>query len=267
MDVTRLLPALVTGLAELPACKGIFLSGSHARGTNDPFSDLDLVLVVDPADHPVVKDQAHALIDPLSPLVMFRTFPGQATTLINAVTATWDRIDLLLEAPDRFVRRPAQGLRPLDDPTGLAASLSAASDDPASTKRRILQTTEDFLRILGLLSVGLGRGEYVLCTMGAGHLRDHLITLMKAEAGTLGEGALHLSRSVSPADMAILTAIPMPPADRDSIVAAHMALAQAFIPRARAFHARHALTWPEAFEAATRAHLADTLGRSGEGLW
>jgi hypothetical protein len=267
MDVARLLPALVAGLAELPACKGIFLSGSHARGTNDAFSDLDLVLVVDPADHPVVKDQARALIDPLSPVVMFRAMTGPSTTLINVVTADWDRIDFLLEAPDRFVRRPAQSLRPLDDPTGLAASLPAFGEDQVSTNSRIVQATEDFLRVLGLLSVGLGRGEHVLCTMGAGHLRDHLIALMKAEAGTLAEGALHLSRSVSPGDMAILTSIPMPTADRDSVIAAHLALARAFIPKARAFHAQHALAWPDAFEGATRAHLAQTLGRSGEGLW
>jgi hypothetical protein len=158
-------------------------------------------------------------------------------------------------------------VRPLHDLARLAASLRAPAEDTAQVARLITQTTEEFLRVLGLLHVGLGRREFVLCTLGAGHLRDHLITLMKAEAGTLGEGALHLSRSISTADMAVLTGLPVAHPERDSVLAAHLALARAFLPRARDWHDRHQLVWPQEFETATKAHLSRTLDLPEDSLW
>ncbi len=267
MDAARLLPRLITGLGSISGCDGLFLSGSHARGSQDQFSDLDLVVVIDPAHHAPATDQVAVQLGALATLVMFRASGGPTSTLINAITTDWDRIDLLFQAKDRFLNRASSSVRPLHDPENLAARLRPAADDTAQDGRRITQTTEEFLRILGLLHVGLGRREYLLCTLGAGHLRDLLITQMKVEAGTLGEGALHLSRSISPADLAVLTALPTPDPDRDGVIAAHLALARAFLPRARVWHDRHQLAWPQAFEAATKTHLSRTLDLLEDSLW
>jgi hypothetical protein len=60
-------------------------------------------------------------------------------------------------------------------------------------------------------------------------LRDMLIDLMQEDAALPEvQGALHLSRLLPPGDMAILTALP--PARPD--VAAHLAIARTFVPRA-----------------------------------
>jgi hypothetical protein len=267
MEAMRLLPRLITSLSSISTCDGLYLSGSHARGTEDAFSDLDLVLVSDPSHHPSVRDQTRVLLGQIAPLVMFRASNGPTTTLVNAVTVDWDRIDLLLEPKDRFLNRASSSIRPLHDPAGLATGLRFSAEDTALLGRRIAYTTEEFIRVLGLLPVGLGRREYVLCTLGAGHLRDHLITLMKAKAGTLGEGALHLSRSISATDMAVLTDLPVAHPDRDSVITLHLALARAFLPRARAWHDGHQLDWPLGFEMATKAHLSRTLDLPEDRLW
>jgi hypothetical protein len=267
MDATRLLPRLITGLSSISTCDGLFLSGSHARGTEDAFSDLDLVVVSDPVHHPFVADQIRVFLGTIAPLVLFRASNGPTATLINAITADWDRIDLLLEAKDRFLNRASDSVRPLHDPTCLADGLRLSTEDTAQLGRRIAYTTEEFLRVLGLLPVGLGRQEYLLCTLGAGHLRDHLITLMKAKAGTLGEGALHLSRSISATDMTVLIDLPVSHPNRDSVIAAHLALARVFLPRAQALHSHHQLVWPQAFETATKAHLSRTLAIPADALW
>jgi hypothetical protein len=103
MEAARLLPELIAGMASLPDCEGVFLSGSHARGTQDIHSDLDLVLVLDPAHHLAATDQVRVRLGALATLIMFRASKGPTATLINAITADWDRIDLLLEAKDRFL--------------------------------------------------------------------------------------------------------------------------------------------------------------------
>ncbi|MGL4319716.1 MAG: nucleotidyltransferase domain-containing protein [Paracoccaceae bacterium] len=254
-------------LAALDHVKAIFLSGSHARGTSDMWSDLDLVLVVDRQDHAAVVHAARAALEAIAPIVLFRAQAGPESTLVNVVMADWTRVDLLLEPEAPFQRRDPVSLRAVQDPEGLAAALLPAPPDHAGVQRRVIWATEEFIRVLGLLPVALGRCEHVLATMGAGLLRDQLITLMKAEAGTLGEGMLHLSRSVSADDMAVLMALPVAKPNRDSVIAAHLALARSFIPRVQAFYASRGMPWPAAFEAATRAHLARALQKDAAALW
>jgi hypothetical protein len=72
-------------------------------------------------------------------------------------------------------------------------------------------------------------------------------------------GILHLSRVIDPERMAILTSLPSPDATRDSVLAANQAVARVFFPHAKALAAKLGLTWPQAFEDATRAILTRTL--------
>ncbi|NJM83064.1 MAG: nucleotidyltransferase domain-containing protein [Tabrizicola sp.] len=267
MSPHPLIDPVTAALAGQVGCGGLYLSGSHARGTDDAYSDLDLVAIVEPPGQEAFVDIWRGLLDAIAPPVMFRSTKGQAVVLTNAVTEEWDRVDLLLEGADRFSRRARDGLVGLHDPAGLLESLTPAAPDDQALRRRIAWTTEEFIRVLGLLRVGTGREEYVLCIIGAGNLRDHLITLMKAKAGTLGEGALHLSRSVAATDMATLHALPCPVPTRASVVEAHVALAKAFLPRARAAHDRHDIPWPDRFEAATRRKLSESFGAEFDDVW
>ena len=75
-------------------------------------------------------------------------------------------------------------------------------------------------------------------------------------------GMLHQSK-VLPADqLEMLKALPYPGLDREALIAANFAMAQAFFPRARALAERLGLEWPSAFEAATRRRLETTIGRA-----
>ena len=116
---------------------------------------------------------------------------------------------------------------------------------------------EKFIRDLGLLPVGLGRGELVLLTTGAGLLRDLLRDLM-LEGCSLPDrgGMLYLSRLLAPDQTVALEALPYPRPSREEAIAAHVATARAFLPLARRMTAKLNLPLPEAFEAATRDHLA-----------
>lgn len=256
---------ITQALTDDPRCLGLFLSGSHATGTADAFSDIDLVGIAEPVDQAALVAEWRQALDRLSPLVLFRSFPQQQSCLTNAVTADWDRVDLYLQSPALFARRAAGSVVALHDPENRLATLQAVDrPDPGP---KIAHLAEEFLRVLGLLHVAAGRGDYVTAVTGAGLLRDHLISILRYEAGVEQEGALHLSRSLAAPDMAMLYALPVPKPDRASVLAASLALAHAFVPRARAMLEDHGLPWPATLEDATRRRLTKSFGSEADIVW
>lgn len=265
MEDAQTLSRITRALKENPRCLGLFQSGSHATGTADAFSDIDLVCVADPAEHPALVAIFRSALEEGSALVLFRVTPQGQNCLANAVTPDWDRVDLYLQSPDLFARRPAGSVLALHDPDNRLAALQPV--DRPDPRPRIAYLAEEFLRVLGLLHVAAGRGDYVTAVTGAGLLRDHLISLLRHEAGVEQEGALHLARSLAATDMTMLYALPVAHPDRASVLAAHLALARAFVPRARALLGRHGLPWPAPLEDATRRRLARSFGSEASIVW
>ena len=63
--------------------------------------------------------------------------------------------------------------------------------------------------------------------------------------------------------MAVLAAVPLPQLTAESAIESDLALARAFIPRAKALCAALSVEWPTAFETATRTHLQRALPTHG----
>ncbi|MEL6518100.1 MAG: hypothetical protein AAFQ39_10305 [Pseudomonadota bacterium] len=97
--------------------------------------------------------------------------------------------------------------------------------------------------------------------LGVFHLRNKLVELLIDETDAPNRGGmLHLNRLITDEHKALLIALPPPVAEREAIIAAHLAYAQAFLPRARRRAAALGVEWPEAFEAATWAMLETSVG-------
>ena len=129
--------------------------------------------------------------------------------------------------------------------------------------QRIRALVDEFLRVLGLASVGLGREEYILLEDGAGLLRKMTIDLMLEKSGVGPAdrgGALRLNSYLTPDQRAALEAMPPLSADRDSAIAVHQALARIFLPLAKNLASEIGAEWPSAFEDATRRSLRERLG-------
>jgi len=123
------------------------------------------------------------------------------------------------------------------------------------------EMTQEFLRVLGLLPVVLGRDELVTAATGAGLLRQMLTTLLRYRAeGDRLSGALHLSRVLPPVELAALAALPPVYAERGSVVRLHLACAAMFLPVARELLGE---AYPFALEAACWAHLRAHLPVEG----
>jgi predicted nucleotidyltransferase len=254
-------------LARDARVRALYLGGSHATGLADGWSDIDLVLVTPEGPADAIAALWRQAVAQTGEIVMWwdRT-PNPA--LINAITADWTRIDVLLLRPTDMAGQTQDGLRPLFDHDGIHATLPlapapAAPPDPA----RFLRQVQDVIKILGLLHLVVGRGEYLNGVVGAGHLRAALVALMIAETAAPGRGgALHLNRLLTADQRAELMALPAPTPTRDGVIAAHLACAAAYLPRARARARLLGVAWPERFETATWDLLDRQLGISRPAL-
>ena len=255
-ELRKAAEALAREIGDLPGVRGLYLGGSLGRGAGDGLSDLDFVAVAEEADaRSVATAWAGRLSDLRAPVYM-----KNHGLLVNVVLADGLRIDLVVETPARFALRPTGDVTPLSDPDGLAADLSGAA---LALPRgpRIAARTEEFLRVLWLIRVGLGRGDAVLGTEGFWHLRGHLKeTMLDAARPDRRHGALSLRAILPGDDYVTLARFSTVAPDRDALIAAHRDIAREYLSRARKLHAAEGIDWPEAFETATRAGLVEAFG-------
>lgn len=242
-----------------PAVQALLLGGSLGRGEGDAWSDVDLIAVTDGADHGAFVQDLLGWASGIAKPVLWRQV-HPPWPLYHAVTAGYLRYDITVTTADR-VQESADRVRPLVDKAGVHASLPAARERPPVPPSAVHRLAEEFLRILGLLPVALGRCEYVSAVSGLGLLRQQLQDLMVLEQRPVSPpGALSLARCLPPEDLRTLARLSVTQPDHEAILQANLDLAAAFLPRARVFAAHAGAAWPEALEAAVRARLVRDLG-------
>ncbi|MBS0409161.1 MAG: nucleotidyltransferase domain-containing protein [Proteobacteria bacterium] len=256
-----LLQRLVEVLGADERVESAWLSGSFGRGAGDMWSDIDVTVVVDEEDLPHCVGEYGGARNPVGETEVLYTLFGR---VISAVRPDWERYDLVFATIPEFRTHDKAALRPLT-----LASLDAPAPPPREPKPyqpsadALEGAAREFLRILGLLPVAAGRGEWLAAQEGVGLMRKALIEMMM-EANGIGRGqrggAKRLNPFLSDAQRAAVEAIPLAGADLPSLLAANKGLADLFLPLARETLAKAGASWPQALEDATRAHLARTVG-------
>ena len=256
MDQAAIIKGVTDYLAGDQRIDALFLSGSFGRGEEDEFSDVDFVAVAPPDHHDTLMQVWRSALECVAPLIMWKR-PYPNAPLINAITEDWIRCDLYLVAPDAFSGRAKNTLKPLIDPGDIYNELP----DAVPNKMRIAGMITEFIRVIGMTPIAIGRGELVTAVQGAGLTRDILINLMLEEVTQPDKGgAMHLSKLLPPEDFATLMMLPAPAPDRASALAAHKAIAGVFFPRAKRMAAELEIEWPTTFEETTRTQLEANLG-------
>lgn len=245
------------GVAEIDA---LFLSGSLAKGRGDAWSDIDFVIVTKDGPTDQIAAFWRDAIARTGEIVLWRD-RSVRPMLINAITADWTRIDGVIVTPEGLGAYPQDGLLPLFDPQNLYAELPVQSPPTPSSPARFTYEIEEFIRILGLLHLVVGREEYLNGVLGLFHLRNLLVELLIAETGVPDRGGvLHLNRLITTDQQAVLRGLPPPVPEKEALIAAHQSYANVYLPRARVRAAKLGLPWPEAFEAATWRKLSADVG-------
>jgi predicted nucleotidyltransferase len=246
-------------LSNDPRVVALFLGGSFGKGQADIYSDIDLIAAVAPDDQAEFNKGWRQQLQAIAPIVFWNEL-RKDEHIFNAITERWQRIDLVVTDPEALKKRGKDSLKPLFDQHGLYDSLPATIVWTGPNKGYVTYLINEFLRVFGLLAVGAGREEYLLCVAGVDLLRMMLFNLLSEEVERADKGGmLAWSRRLSEEQLGILATIPPAAPTRQSIIEAHLALARAFLPRARQMAQKCNIEWPQAFEDATWQHLAREL--------
>lgn len=255
MNQEALIARVTDALAVDERVRGLFLTGSFGRGTADEWSDVDLLAFVGKDEQEAVAADWRQVLEAITPIVYWNRLPW--AFVLNAVSEDWLRCDLSIAAPGETRGMTQDRVKPLIDRDGVYPTLPEALPPPQIDRRRLEGTVNEFIRVLGLTPVGVGRGEVELVGLGTGMLRRMLTDLLVIEMNHADTGGmLHLSRLLDGERMALMETLPVPDPSIESALASQAALARAFLPRAKALYAELGMDWPARFEEAARKTLA-----------
>lgn len=258
MSPDRAIATITDALKADDRIRGLFLSGSHATGLDDAWSDIDF-LIVSPEATEVAAGLFIDAAGRTGEIVLCRDRIVRPA-LVNIVTAEGLRLDAIILKPDQMGGHSQATLKPLFDRDGLYDALPERPASSATPPARLRYQFEEFIRILGLLPVAAGREEYLNGVTGVFHLRNLLVDLLVEEtAAPYRGGALHLNRLITDEQKELLASLPVPAPTRRAMIDAHLAYARAYLPRARRLAQARGIDWPERFESATWDLLHTTL--------
>ena len=240
--------------------EAVWLAGSLGRGGGDEFSDVDvLALAAEGALGRVCQRWARE-VGKIAPTVYTQGLFGGR--VLHAITPDWRRFDLTFIERADLARYDRRHLKPLFNRGD--AQPPIGDDAPYRVSVETLSAlVNEFIRVLALAPVGMGRGEYIVALSGIELLRQMTLNLMLEENGVSPAdrgGALRRNPFLTAEQRTELESVPPVWADRAALMAARTALAAIFLPRARRLADRIGMPWPQAFEDAARLHLELRLG-------
>lgn len=266
MDYHGLIEALTETLSSDPRVMAVFLGGSNGRGTADEYSDIDLTVCAAPDDIPALCDDLIGLIDGTAETVHSQRVGD--LPVFTFIARPWLRFDVEVTDAATLAARPVESLAVLHDPASLLyhSPATEADPEPAPDPLIVAELTREFLRVLGLLPVVLGRGEFVRGVSGFGLLHAMLAQAIRLGAETTDPGGQLRLRPLADVDVYHrLESLPPISATAEAVTAGHLACARIFLPLARTLHDRSGAAWPTAMAEALEAHLSETVDESFAG--
>ena len=197
MTTTANIQAIAEALQDRLGVRALFLSGSHGSGLADAYSDLDFLAVAVDGPTDAFASLWREAVGRIGEIVLW--WDRQANPmLINAITAEWVRMDVEVVTPQQMAARSGDGLKALFDHDRILDSLPAALGRTGPNAARMKWQFEEFIRILGLLPLAMGREEYLNSITGVGYLRSLLVDLLIEETAAPNRGgALRLNRLIT----------------------------------------------------------------------
>ena len=252
-------------LAADPQIRAAWLGGSLGRGQGDRFSDVDLhLLLVDPT---LFRSTAYSWLETFAPLVLFKwMFEGQ---MIHALTAAGLRVDLWLhDQPLPLVEGTVAVLWDRDGSLTIVADEPPRAPDPAALRAGLLAQIEEFWRCIALLPAVIGRNESLVAFGGLNVELNLVVELLLTGYGQRRErGAKVLNPYLGDERRGELeAALQLQGLHSQSLVLAHLALADVVRRHGRQLAERHGFVYPAPLEEAVLRYVASELQGPGWAL-
>jgi hypothetical protein len=237
-----------------PRVRALWLSGSLARGDADRVSDLDLIVAVRDEDHGAFAASWREWLARITPTLMARELPFAPGSLY-CVAPGRERLDVVVEKVSAVESSFHRCRRIVFDRDGLDGKVPEPAA-PGPNVATIAHLVEEFFRDYGMFPVAVAREDWLLAQEGMHVVRTLLYRLfVEANAPLPPMGVKQWSVRLTSEQRALLESLPTGAADRESVLAANGAVAEAFVREARRICSEQGVAWPTELEEATRAYL------------
>jgi hypothetical protein len=247
----------------------LYLVGGFAVGTGDPWSDVDLQCTIRDDAKEDVASSWQSLANQIARTAYIKPFAfgiGGA-----CITPEWLHFDIVFNPQSAVDPKTVEGMVPLLDKVGLLPLGPVARPGRQIEPFFPLAAVEHFLYMLGNMVSVIGRNEVIPASNGVILVRDiDLVGLLLAEQGwaTTREHSVgnpfpftkRLRSYLTDEQHALLTSLPPLVATIDSVIDGYVALAQAFLPRARRLAEQTGSPWLFEYEAASVGYFERSLG-------
>ena len=246
-----------------------WLVGGFAIGEADAGSDVDLQCSIRDDAVDDLETSWIEVAERIAPTVHTGPFFGAIGG--SCITVEWLHFDIVFNARAALDPMTVEGMKPLLDKAGILPKHDVPRPDRRGEPFYPAAAVDMFLYMLGNMVSVIGRDEVIPGSNGVIMVRDiALVGLLLAEQGlvttrehTFGNPfpfTKRLRRYLSDEQNAVLESLPPLVATWDSIISGYVALARAFLPRARALAAATGAKYPAAYERATVAYFERMTG-------
>jgi hypothetical protein len=234
--------------------RAMWLHGAVARGAHDAGSDLDIDIAVRDEDFDTLIAESPSWWAKITPSVSWRamaTMPGS----FFALTPTCERVDVVTE---RVSDLPASKLTrriTVFDRDNLTAHVPKPND-PDPNPEVLRYCIEETLRQAANFPIVLIRQDWLLGVVAVQQIHLFLYELFsEANKPMPATGPKQWSYKLTAEQRKALERLPVPQAERTSIIAARQAALRLFEERASAVALLHRVVWPSELAVAVHAYM------------
>lgn len=240
--------------------RGLWLSGSLARGTADSGSDLDLLIALaDDAYDDFVEDWRDWL-DHLTPTLLAKRIP-RPILIFTALTPQMCRIDGVFERVSALPESPFRTRVTIIDRDDLDARVPARVDGPGPDPDKIAEIISEFWRVQAIFPFMINERKDLLAVRSGVELSERLLYDLFVETNQPlpPMGVKQLSSRLSEEQRKLLESVPAFGADPGSLIAADLWIVEAMATHGRKAAEQVGAAYPDALAAAVRQYLDRTV--------
>jgi hypothetical protein len=238
--------------------RGLWLSGSLARGTADAASDLDLLLAVEDQSYEEFVAGSREWLAGITPTLLVKEIPNKKL-IFTSLTDQLCRLDVVAEPVSTLVESPFRTRVVVFDRDGLDHRVPEPEQRPGPDPAKITAMIEEFWRIQSIFPVMVDRRRDLLCAQSGVHVSIQMLYDLFVESNQPQPlmGVKHYAARLTAEQRAALESVPAVGLDRDSLITADLAVTEAMDTAGRAAAQRAGATYPEVLADAVRAGLRD----------
>jgi hypothetical protein len=234
--------------------RAMWLHGAIARGAHDAGSDLDIDIAVRDEDFDAFTRESSSWWAKITPTVCRRDIPHMPGSFF-ALTPTCERIDVITERVSALSSSHLTRRLTVFDRDELTA-LVPSPTDPDAQPAVIHYCLEEILRQAANFPIALIRHDWLMGVVAVQQIHLLLYELFtEANKPMPPTGPKQWSYKLTADQRQALERLPVPQAERTSIIAARQAALRFFEEQAVVAVQRHGVVWPSELAGAVHAYM------------